>query len=150
MTVIDRTEPTTRVESEEEMLARAEAAIQEMASNYPDWAMEDVTVLEEIVGALKAGTPRTDDNVKAAFKKAHDMRGQGGSFGYPVITIIANSFCKFSERMEILDQKAIDILAAHAKAMRAVIANRLSGDGGPVAEKLITSLQTAVNKHLGH
>ena len=139
---------TVETVSEEDMLARAEAAVRELTSDYPGWAMADVEQLLQQIASIPPGAAREDPIVTSTHKKAHDMRGQGGSFGYPVITAIAESFCRFLNGLSTVDKKALEILAAHAKAMRVILANGLAGDGGPAGKKLIGELQAVVQKHV--
>lgn len=131
-----------------EMLARAEAAIAEMSDDYPDWAAKDVDALEALVAKLSPGIATDDEPVREAFRKAHDMRGQGGSFGYPLMTRIANSFCRFTETVESLDADAIGILETHVDAMRAVIGNKVKGTGGDVGAQIADGLDAAVQKYI--
>lgn len=132
-----------------EMLARAEAAVAKMSDDYPAWAAEEVEALAAVVDGLEPGARRADDAVRQAFQMAHDMRGQGGSFGYPLMTRIANSCCRFLDRLETLDAGAVAILKTHINAMRAVIGNRVKGDGGPIGAKIADGLDAAVERYLG-
>lgn len=130
-----------------EMLARAEAAVSQMSDDYPGWALDDVNRL----GAMVAEVAPTDANGKDvlgdAFKLAHDMRGQGGSFGYPLMTRIANSFCRYVESLNTVDAGALEICDAHVKSMRAVLQNRVKGDGGAIGAQIAEGLETAVQRY---
>lgn len=130
-----------------EMLANAEKAIDEMSQQYPTWALDDVNTLDEIVQATEPGAGKGRERMERAFKLAHDMRGQGGSFGYPLITRIANSFCRFVESLDDVDEGAIEICAAHVKSMRAVLQNKVKGTGGPIGAQIADGLETAVKKY---
>jgi tryptophan 2,3-dioxygenase len=131
-----------------EMLAKAQEAISKMSDDYPTWAIQDVDRLEGHVATLAAGDETKGEKVREAFHVAHDMRGQGGSFGYPLVTRIANSFCRFTEKMETLDDGAIGILQTHVNALRAVIGNRVSGTGGATGTQIADGLEQAVQKYL--
>ncbi|MBP5857694.1 Hpt domain-containing protein [Marivibrio halodurans] len=131
-----------------EMLARAEAAIAKMSDDYPEWAGKDVEKLSALVETLSPEQATNTGAARDAFRLAHDMRGQGGSFGYPLMTRIANSFCRFMEKMETLDAGAIDILSTHVDAMRAVIGHKVSGDGGETGRQIAEGLEQATRKYL--
>lgn len=130
-----------------EMLAKADAAISKMTEDYPNWAIQDVDRLGELVDSEANDGKRDETRLQEAYKLSHDMRGQGGSFGYPMITGVAGSFCSFVNSLDTLDDKAVAILHAHVKAMRAVLLNKISGDGGPIGEKILDGLQKAVAKY---
>lgn len=131
-----------------EMLAKAEAAIAKMSDDYPTWATQDVDALSALVAKLEPGIDSESEPVREAFRLAHDMRGQGGSFGYPLMTRIANSFCRFTEKVDALDAGGIGILETHVNAMRAVIGNRVKGTGGEVGDQIADGLDAAVQKYL--
>lgn len=130
-----------------EMLAKANAAIDEMIREFPNWAIQDVDSLDTVL-ARDIEEFRDGNRLKDAYKLAHDMRGQGGSFGYPVITTVAGSFCKFVNTLEDLDQAALDILRAHSKALRTILQNKIAGDGGPVGAKIQDGLDRAIARHV--
>jgi chemotaxis protein histidine kinase CheA len=119
-----------------------------MSGDYPDWASRDVEKLDALVAAITPGESTKGENVNQAFRMAHDMRGQGGSFGYPLMTRLSSSFCRFTEKMDKMDQGGIDILKTHVNAMRAVISNRVHGEGGAVGTQIADGLEQAVQKYL--
>ena len=131
-----------------ERVANAEATIRKMTEDFPIWALEDIDKLDS---QLRDAEP-TSGNGKAtlaeAFKIVHDMRGQGGSFGYPLITRISGSFCRFLESVNDVTPQALAISNAHAKALRTVLENRISGNGGEMGDKIATGLEKAAAKYL--
>lgn len=130
-----------------EMLAKAEAAISKMADDYPTWAIHDVDRLGDMLKSAKTGVGNGKELLDEAFKLAHDMRGQGGSFGYPLMTRIANSFCRYVEKLEEVDKSALEICNAHVTSMHAVLTNRVKGDGGKIGAQIAAGLEQAVEKY---
>lgn len=131
----------------QEMLAKAEAAISKMSEDYPEWAMNDVERLDILIKQAKPGVGSGKELMEAAFKLAHDMRGQGGSFGYPLMTRIANSLCRFVEELKAVDEGALQICMAHVKSMRAVLQSKVKGTGGEIGAQIAEGLETAVEKY---
>ena len=129
-----------------EMLAKANATIDKMTQDFPNWASKDVDKLDALLAQVASGDA-DPAMIKDVYKLAHDMRGQGGSFGYPVVTGVAGSFCKFVNSLDEIDQGAIEILQAHVKALRAVLQNKIAGDGGPVGAKIQDGLDRAVARY---
>lgn len=79
---------------------------------------------------------------------AHDMKGQGGTFGYPLITSFADSLYGFTiKRPGEISDNQIELVKSHLDAMRAVIKGRVSGDGGEIGQKLTESLSDAIEKY---
>jgi len=130
-----------------EMLANAEKAINQMSEDYPNWAIKDVDKLEGLIGEAKPGVGNGKEILSEAFKLAHDMRGQGGSFGYPLMTRIANSFCRFVEGLDEVDAGSLQICNAHVQSMRAVLQNKVKGTGGPIGAQIADGLEMAVKRY---
>ena len=131
-----------------ERVAQAEAAITKMQEDYPNWAVEDVLRLEQYLRDAVPADGTGKLSYPDAFKIVHDMRGQGGSFGYPLITRVAGSFCKFMELANPMTPQALTICAAHAKAMRTILEKRVTGHGGELGDKIASGLENAADKYL--
>ena len=76
----------------------------------------------------------------------HELRGQGGTFGYPLITIFGKMLFDVTGEGCAQDDNAVEIVKAHIDAMRAVIREKISGDGGQVGRALLKSLEAVIEK----
>ena len=74
------------------------------------------------------------------------MRGQGTSFDYPLMTRICESLCRFTDELEQVDQKALDLVRTHIEAMRAVITHKVTGEKNELAEQIASGLEIASEK----
>ena len=130
-----------------ELLEQAEAALEKMSEDYPDW----VSKLIESMGELHRRCVDTPEKRRSYFEDlrgvAHDMRGQGGTFGYPLISEMAESLYQFTGPNSGMSDNHVEIIKAHIDAMRAVIKNRIKGDGGDVGTQLMNGLQAAIKKY---
>lgn len=127
-------------------IARAEAAVKEMAKDYRNWAQEDVAALE---AALDEAQARPDDQAQAIrtlFRVALDLKGQGTSFGYRLITEVGDSLAAFIEERKALGEFDQEVIASHISAMRAVLAEEVRDDGGETGRALIDGLHRLVKK----
>ena len=71
----------------------AEAAVAALADSFLEWIGEDIGRAKE---ALAAGQEKPGDNqpeLRAIFEVVHNVKGQGGSFGYDLLTKIGGSLC---------------------------------------------------------
>jgi hypothetical protein len=64
------------------------------------------------------------------------MRGQGGTFGYPIITTVAKSLHEAISEGAGRTDNHIEIIKAHIDTMHVVIEERVEGDGGVVGCEL--------------
>lgn len=130
-----------------EALEKAQAALGKMAEDYPDWAAKH---LDELImlAARAVDTPEKRTDVFQEINlMAHDMKGQGGTFGYPLVTMFADSLHKFTRENSGTTDNHVEIVRAHVDAMRAVIKGRIRGSGGEIGKELVDNLHKAIAKY---
>jgi len=141
------------------VLAEAQALIDAMRSEYLAWAADDLSALFTALETLEAGRGTSADaNAPADFKAdpkadlfriAHDMKGQGGSFGYDLVTTVGNHLCRFLERTGTpLTADQLAAVRAHAESLRTILTDGLMGDGGEVGADMLARLETARTRAL--
>ncbi len=121
-------------------LNRAEAVIADMTGKYLEWAAQDLAKIHQALEDLKAEKTDHKDALARIFELSHDMRGQGGSFGYTLMTILGRTLCTFVEKLEDAGPAAVEVIQLPINAMDLVIARQRKGDGGREGEQLLTWL----------
>ena len=132
-----------------EAIQAAEAEFNKMAEDYPDWVQSLIDELSENYRRC-VDTPETrHENVATIHDIAHDMKGQGGTFGYDLISIVGESLFDFTESHKDgkIEDNHVELVRAHIDAMKAVFAGRITGDGGAVGTELLNSLEKAKEKY---
>ncbi|PCI39128.1 MAG: phosphorelay protein [Rhodospirillaceae bacterium] len=122
-------------------LAKAEAVIDNLAGDYLDWVSEDFIRLEVAFVALKSGAEDDKKNIDAMFSIVHDMKGQGGSFGFPLMTQICDLLSGILENGVTFGPRDHRAMRVYIDAMRVVITHKLKGDGGKEGSQLLMGLQ---------
>jgi len=129
-----------------EILAKAQKIFEDMSEDYPDWVNGLITELAE----LRRRCVDEPEARRGIFERiaaiAHDMKGQGGTFGYPLITEFADSLYKVANIRKGFADHQVEIIKAHIDSMRAVIRDRVSGDGGEIGVALTTGLKSTIEK----
>src|SRR5258708_32088669 len=92
---------------DQEQLARAEAAVAALAVDYVAWATRDLAAMRDIAASLAAAA-----DVDRLYAISHDVKGQGGSFGYPLVTAIAGSLCRFLKHLRQPAARARPVIPA--------------------------------------
>ncbi|MBK3735081.1 response regulator [Azospirillum brasilense] len=132
----------------DEVLAAAEAEIQNRAGDYATWIAGEVDELARRVDRLGVDSAAVPALMAQINRSAHEMRGQGGIFGYPLITRIAKSLYEATQGgFPAVTGNERLLLKAHVDAIRAVMAGRISGDGGATGQQLLASLDRAKKKY---
>tara|TARA_R110000824_G_scaffold390760_2_gene587478 strand:+ start:163651 stop:164067 length:417 start_codon:yes stop_codon:yes gene_type:complete len=123
----------------EDMVAQAEAAVAALRDSYRAQLLEDVDALLQIWAGVEAGR-----DIAAIMKDvhaiAHNVKGQGGSFGYDLVTSIGASLCDYIRSAERSSADEINIVHAHIKILKMVGDNDISGTGGETGERIVAKL----------
>jgi HPt (histidine-containing phosphotransfer) domain-containing protein len=130
-----------------EMLEKAEDLISGMKDNYLDWVREDMDKLQAAFN--KAVKTMKKDDFQEVFEVSHDMKGQGGSFGYDLVTIVGNDLCRFIESVEEFSPNDATIVKIHIDTLRLIINNAMEGDGGEEGQKLLEGIKAVISKFVG-
>ena len=126
------------------LLEEAEQQLQRASLDFSTWALEYLSRLSDFcTDALKQPVGRTShfQNINLL---ALELRGQGGTFGYPLISTFGKMLYDTTLDGCPEDDNAVEIVKAHIDAMRAVLREKISGDGGAVGRELAKSLTEAV------
>ncbi len=127
-------------------LERAEAVIADMTDKYLEWAAQDLAKIHQALEDLKAEKKDHKDALAQIFQLSHDMKGQGGSFGYTLMTILGGNLCNFVEKLEDAGPAEVEVIQLHITTMDLVIAKQMKGDGSKEGEQLLTGLDLVAAK----
>ena len=128
-----------------DMIKRAEKAVEELARQYSGWAAEDIVKLRGILAEAEKDAANIEARLQEIHRIAHDMRGQGSTFGFPLVTHIAASLCSYL-KMPDDDDAAINITRAHVDALDTVIANKVTDETGAAATEILDALKASTDR----
>lgn len=129
------------------LLEQAEEKLQRVGLDFTDWATDYLGNLSKLCVAAMGNPQARPKQLEDINLLAHELRGQGGTFGYPLITTFAKSLYDATRPGSTFNDAAVEIVKAHVDAMRAVIREKVSGDGGETGRALLKSLEIAIAKH---
>jgi CheY-like chemotaxis protein len=121
--------------------------ILEMASDYADWVSDSV---EKMLEAYRALAERPKNHWKYFTQIsaiAHELRGQGETFGYPLISDFGKSLFEYTRINVPPDERYIALIHAHISAIQAVLREKMKGDGGVVGKIIVETLDTAKKQY---
>jgi len=123
-------------------LAQANEAIAALAKEYPIWAARDIVKMNQALQDARSLTGDKRENIirKDLFKIAHNAKGQGATFGYPLITDIGEHLCRYIERVPEIQSDEMAVIREHIQAMDTVLKEKLTGDGGETGQALLNKV----------
>ncbi len=134
------------VEIDAVAMRKAEEALASAAEDYPDWVMATITKLVDLHQICVTSPPSRRPTFEQIRRIAHDLKGQGGTFGYPLVTSFATSLHRFASMRDGIEDEHVEIIKAHIDAMRAVVRDRVSGDGGEIGKALAKGLDEVIKR----
>ena len=125
------------------VLQEANAGIENMRDDYLDWAKNDIVRLESAYDILKAN-PDDLQKIKNVHWIAHDMKGQGGTFGYTLMTTVLDYLCTFLEARSTMSKQDLKVTQLHINAAKTIISERLIDSGGETGDQIILGLEKMI------
>lgn len=131
------------------MIAKAEAALDRLAAEYPRHAHRDISDMHRFAGLMTSDLANRRHHYNEILRIAHDVRGQGILFGYPLLTRYAASLCRATRLLEDDDAAILGIVRAHIAAMNAILENGTTGFGDRTAQTVAAGLELLVSSRVG-
>lgn len=132
----------TRV-SREELISRAEQALDDMRGEFSDWIEEEIDDLTTAHDEW-CKTPTDPAAVSELFRRAHDLKGQATTLGYPIVGRIAASLCQLLSFKGLEWQEIVNLTTSHAHAIRAALRDEIRDETNHTAQTLASALEASV------
>lgn len=130
-------------------LTRAEAVVVEMTESYCEWAKEDLARLQATIDTIRDNPAEMGDALGRLRTISFDMKGQGATFGYRLITEIGDSLNKFVNGLQGVSEFDLKVIVSHMESMQVVMAGEIRDDGGPDGRELLRELHRLKEKAAG-
>ena len=124
-------------------IAKAEAALKSLASNFAQWLNDEIVKLETSRQTVRAQGVTTE-TMENLYLRAHDMKGLGTTYGYQLITRIAGSLCRLIDDKEKRATVPLELVDAHIDAIKAAVRDDIKSDEHPVGRVLVEELERRV------
>src|SRR5215216_676557 len=130
-------------------VARAEAALAEIANEFSSWMDAECERLDQArrkVTTVGINVTTRDE----LFRAAHDIKGEAATFGFPVAGRVADSLCRLIEHSPDLARVPLSLIEQHVDAVRAIIREAGLKDAETTATKLAARLRQVTDGYLAH
>ncbi len=129
-------------------IAKAEQALQAMSSQFGQWLQDEIVKLDKAQADIRA-SGYTTETAEALYFRAHDLKGLGTTYQYPLVTRLAGSLCKLLDDPAKRTAAPVVLLDAHIDAIKAVVRDEIQTDDHPVGKILAETLEARVADHRG-
>jgi mRNA-degrading endonuclease toxin of MazEF toxin-antitoxin module len=130
-----------------EAIARAEAALKGLSSQFGQWLQDELGKLKTARSAIE-DRGLTQASIDQLYTHAHDLKGLGSTYGFPIVTDIAASLCRLLGEAEMRLSVPMDLLDAHIDTIGACVCDNIKTPETPAGHALICALQVRVDQHL--
>jgi HPt (histidine-containing phosphotransfer) domain-containing protein len=130
----------------DEVRGRIETVIAESADAF---SKEVIDKLREMRVQVKAaeGDPLSRIFILTTIAElAFDIKGMGGTFGYPLLSHLAKSLKDFIGELAIPNEAQLEVISIHVDAMYVVLAQGIHGVSDKLQRDLLDNLGVAVSK----
>jgi hypothetical protein len=133
-------QPLSQAENDDDVpdaVREAEAAVAALADSFLEWINEDIDRAKEALARAKDKPGNNQTELRTIFEVVHNVKRQGSSFGYDLLTKIGGSLCGYlREDTASADEKQLKVIAAHFAAMDFVLEKNIQGSGDAIGDQL--------------
>ncbi len=124
-------------------IAKAEAALKSLSGNFAQWLSEEVIKLDA-ARQLVRDDGVTAETMETLYLRAHDLKGLGTTYEFPLITRIGASLCRLIDDKDKRLTVSLPLVDAHIDAIKAAVRDSFKTDDHPVGRILIEELERKV------
>ena len=118
-------------------IAKAEAALKNLSGNFAQWLQDEVVKLETARQRVKSEGVNAE-TMEQLYLRAHDLKGLGTTYEFPLITRIAASLCKLIDDKEKREKAPMVLIDGHIDAIKAAVRDSIKTDDHPVGKVLVS------------
>ena len=121
---------------------RAEKALANLQGEFAGWMSQDVGRLVEagVAYAKQSDVEKLCD----IYRAAHDLKGHGTTFGFPLISRVAASLCLLTDDTSYGLPLPLSLIDAHIDAIKVIVRDNLKDPSDQTATELAAELEQQV------
>jgi hypothetical protein len=129
-------------------IAKAEEALKAMSAQFGQWLQDEIVKLDKAQADIRS-QGYNEQTAEALYFRAHDLKGLGTTYQYPLVTRLAGSLCKMMDEPGKRMAAPIVLIDAHVDAIKAVVRDQIQTDDHPTGKALAETLEARVAEQLG-
>ena len=124
-------------------IAKAEAALKSLSGNFGQWLQDEIVKLEAARQRVKI-EGMSAETMEGVYLRAHDLKGLGTTYEFPLVTRIAASLCKLIDDKDKRMAAPVALVDAHIDAIVAAVREDIKTEDHPVGAVLVLELEQKV------
>jgi hypothetical protein len=124
-------------------VARAEAALKSLSGQFAQWLQDELSKLDAARAAVRA-QGLNDETAARLYTHAHDLKGLGTTYEFPIVTRMAGSLCKLIEEPAKRLSAPMSLVDAHIDAIKAAVRDGIKDANHPVGQVICEELERQV------
>ncbi len=132
---------------EADPIESAERALGRLSGDFATWMKEECERLDAARRNVR-NNELSQETSQALFLAAHDIKGDGKTFGFPEVARAAESLCRLIEHSPDLKRIPLTIIDQHVDAIRAIVREHARADIGAIAGALTAKLRNVTDEFL--
>jgi chemotaxis protein histidine kinase CheA len=132
---------------EADPIESAERALGRLSGDFAGWMKDECERLDAARQKVR-NNELSQETSQALFLAAHDIKGDGKTFGFPEVARAADSLCRLIEHSPNLKKIPLTIIDQHVDAIRAIVREHARADIGEIASALTAKLRTVTDEFL--
>lgn len=108
----------------------AAAVIASMSEQYPIWTLKELEKADRLYQQILSLNNTEQNNLIRGdfYRIIHDIKGQGSTFGYPLMTTAGAYLCTLIKTHSVFSSNDLNKIADILQFMHSVLEQKLSGD----------------------
>ena len=95
-----------------EAVRKAQEAVAALAENFTEWMRADLDAALASLAKAKDSQPDNASHLADIYSVCHNIKGQGGSFGYDLITHVGKSVCDYIHETGPASERKLKVVEA--------------------------------------
>ena len=122
-------------------LEKAEGFIRDNDIDFAPFALQHLTIIDDTLKELKEETKHKKQKklLSTIIENIMHIKAHGGMFSYSIMSKISGLTLTFLDDIEHINEELFEIIEAHSNSSYLIINNKITGDGGELANPLSMS-----------
>jgi len=121
-------------------IAKAEAALKSLSGNFAQWLSDEIAKLDAARQRVREDgvNPET---METLYLRAHDLKGLGTTYEFPLITRIGGSLCRLIDDKDKRLGVDLGLVDAHIEAIKTAVREDIKTEEQPAGQALLEDLE---------